>query len=183
MKTLPFLALLGLTVAGCGEAGAVADTPPAPVSPPSIATAAEGITSVVPFEDALLVTAQIDGGPSDPDYLFRVGSVVENMAAAIQAGATDAEADAVEIDLNVSAAATDRSGKPRTIHVMTLTLPMADLRAAQLENLSVGRVLNLTSDISFSAHGAQQLAAYCTTDRGLQQSQAFCALAESKIPA
>ncbi len=156
-------------------------SPTAAPTPSTIASSAEGIVSVIPFEDALIVAAQIDGAASDPDYVFRVGFMVESMAAAIQAGAADADADAVELDLNVSAAATDRLGNPRTIHVMTLTLSMADLRAARLDNLSVGRVLNLTRDIRFGAHGAQQLAAYCTSERGLRQSQAFCALAESKV--
>ncbi|QQQ19712.1 hypothetical protein JIP62_06385 [Brevundimonas vitis] len=151
-----------------------------PAEPTSIASSVEGINSVLPFEDALIVGLQLDGTAGDADYVFRVGDAVKSIAAVIQSGATDDAAQANKLDLSVSSAATDRLGNPRTVHVMTLTFPMADLRAARLDNLSVGRVLNLTSDIRFGGHGAGQLLAYCASERGRTQSRPFCALAESR---
>lgn len=55
-----------------------------------------------------------------------------------------------------------------------------DLLLARLPPGFIDRVLNLTSGIRLSAHGAQQLLAYCAGERGRVQSQAFCTLAERK---
>lgn len=176
MKRLPIF--LALALAACEEPGAAPDAPPS--APVTIAGSADWITSVVPFEDVLMVTAQIDGTLGDPNYVFRVGSALQDLAGSIQAGAADAPANAAELDFSVSSGAVDRLGNTRMVQVMRLTLPMADLRAAQLDNLSVGRLLNLATDMTFTSQGAQQLAAYCASERGRAQSQAFCALADQK---
>ena len=168
-------------LAGCGQQSEPALAPvDEAAATTTVAAAASGITSVVAFEDALIVTAQIDGSADDPLYVFGVGTMLQDVVRAIQAGATDAPATASELDFSVSAAALDRLGNERTVQVLRLTLPMADLRAAQLDNLSVGRLLNLTTDMTFTPQGAQQIIAYCGSERGQRQSQEFCRLANRK---
>lgn len=146
---------------------------------PTVALADPAITAAVPYEDMLAVTARIDGEDSDKDYMFQVGQLVQAVARAVQGGATDV-GHATEVDISVSAGAMDRLGEPHQVHVVTLTLNVDNLRKARLENLSVGRTLNLADDIRFGDIGARQLSAYCLSDRGLEQSQQFCRLAAEK---
>ncbi|NBB51462.1 hypothetical protein GVN24_24565 [Rhizobium sp. CRIBSB] len=144
----------------------------------TMATADPAIVAAVAFENVISVSARLDGESGNPDYLRQVGGLVERLATALQAGARDAgAATATELDLVITSRAVDRLGGEHEVHVISLTFPVADLRAARLENLTRGRLLNLATDVRFGQYGANQLDAYCNEPRGARESDVFCNLA------
>lgn len=116
------------------------------------------------------------------DRIFSAGSAIESVGVAMQQGAAD-RGKAPTIALTVTADMVDRLGGEGEQIILTLFFDRADLEAARFDNLSVGRALNLATDMRFNPHGALELLAYCTSDRGREQSRPFCALAEHKAPA
>lgn len=152
----------------------------APAGPPMVAKAAPEIRSVTEdtFHDGprLVVDMKADAW-SEADYLFNAGNVVKAIGGALQAGAPDG-GTAPTVALVVSTTGVDRLGAESDMVLMTLYFSRADLLAARFDNLSVGRTLNLATDIDFASQGAKAIVAYCLTNRGQTQSQPFCALAE-----
>lgn len=118
-------------------------------------------------------------GWDDASYAFTAGDVAQKIGQALQAGAPDG-GQAPNVVVSVATTGVDRLGKESDLVLMAITFDRADLVAANFDNLSVGRTLNLATDITYGPAGARTLLAYCQTDRGVEQSGPFCRLAESR---
>lgn len=172
-----FAALLvgGLTACGPAEPAAVAVA-----DAPSVAGAWADIREVGETDDRLVIDIRPDVYIGD--NVFSLGNATKEVGRALQAGAADG-GQAATIVMTVSLRLIDRLGQAFDQTTLSVSFKRADLLAANFDNLSVGRTLNLASDITFTANGAQAVAAYCTSERGANQSQPFCTLAASKLPA
>ncbi|MFN7128957.1 MAG: hypothetical protein ACK4OJ_07810 [Brevundimonas sp.] len=145
--------------------------------PVTLATVDPTVTGVSDGPDGTFVYIKTEGW-DDASYVFTAGDVTQKIGQALQAGAPDG-GQAPNVVVTVATTGIDRLGKESDLVLMAITFDRADLVAANFDNLSVGRTLNLATDISYGPAGARALLAYCQTDRGLKQSQPFCRLAES----
>lgn len=168
-------------VAAVSPAAAVASSAPAVVPKPvSVRAADPAIRGVADSPEYFVIDLKPNSW-RDGDRIFSAGSAIQSVGGAMQQGAAD-RGKAPTIALTVTADMVDRLGVESEQIILTLFFDRADLQAARFDNLSVGRTLNLATDMRFNPHGAQELLAYCTSDRGREQSVPFCALAELKAP-
>lgn len=169
---------LALGLAACGQPTAP-ETAKAPEAAPLVAKADMSIRGIADSPEYLVIDIKPGEGFSEADYLFGAGRAIQGVGRALQAGAADA-GEGPTILITVSADTIDRLGKEGEVILASIYVPRADLMAANFDNLSVGRSLNLATDVDFSPAGARAIAAYCVTERGQGQSQPFCTLALSK---
>lgn len=159
------------------EAAPVAASPAAPL----VAKADGAIRGVADSAEYFVIDFKPEPWTAG-DRVFSAGNAVKAIGRAMQLGAAD-KGRAPMILLTVTADMIDRLGGESEQIILSLYFRRTDLEAANFDNLSVGRTLNLATDIRFDRHGAEDLAAYCASERGLGQSRLFCALAASKVPA
>lgn len=149
--------------------------------PPSVAGADSSIRSAAEVGDTLVVDIMTQAW-TDQDHALATGDVAQAVGRALQQGAADG-GTAPNIAVAVTTTGVDRLGAESDLLLMTVTFARADLMAAQFDNLLVGQVLNLATDVQFGPAGARALLAYCRSDRGREQSRPFCELANDSTPA
>jgi hypothetical protein len=113
------------------------------------------------------------------DVITQAGMVAEKIGRTIKAGDAGIGPQAAELNIQVRVTTMDNLGNDRQGNLMWLTLPIADLKRANYDNLGAPGTLNLATTVEPSAIlGRDLVARWCDNAAHSEQVAAsFCGLA------
>lgn len=141
-------------------------------SPDSLKEVSADIREVQESGDVLTVKAQ-QSLVSEGLAMAQLGALVGDIAEGIQEDLPGSGKGAKWLRIQLSYATVDRLGNEGSIDAGTLTFPMADLRAANPENLRGAMWLALVSDIGISA-GSDPMIKHCGNPEDFALDREFC---------
>ncbi len=153
-------------------------TPPteSAAKPGSIATATPQVKKVEKSGRTLRVELMLADAWDEPAYIDALAREVEAVGKVLKAKAVEDGPEIEEVFFHVETAGTDRLGNTITLTLANLTFPAADLRAANYEGLSNGRLLNLADQFwPAGAAGRQSFEMWCAKNSA--DASVFCAKA------
>lgn len=157
---------------------AVAPTPQLPTLA-SLKAVDPAITAVEVDGPQLVVKADIKDGLDLPSYVDLAGMAARSIGQGLQRGVRDSLQGVGSVEFTFRAAAQDRLGRESMAPFMTLSLSLADLKAANYDNLHGPGVLNLTDHVMITGQdGVAAIAAWCAKPDNLGAH--FCAVALPK---
>ena len=163
MRNLTLLILLA--VAGCS-------------SPESLQEVSTDIVSVEDSGPNLIIKARQEL-VSDRLAMAQLGALIGDVAEGLQEGLPGSSPENQRVQLQLAYATVDRLGNEGSIDAGTIVLPIAELRAANTENLGGSMWLGLVESVSVSG-GSDPMIQHCADPANFVEDQRFCgALAAS----
>lgn len=161
------------------EANAPATTPAATPAKPdqqkSLKSADEAIVSTEVADKVLNVKAKLSMAWDGPMYVDVTSLLVANIGKALQKGVAEDASAPETLNLKLTMPGTDRLGKDIELEFMTVSFSVADLKGANYTNLTMGRLLNIATDvIPQSMAGRKAIAQWCLKDVNGEEAGAFC---------
>lgn len=157
------------------------DTEASVSTPESSASAEPTAKSILASDDCLKdlevygeivnVSCHIETAWDEAQFIDLAGMTSAKIGRSFKSGAIEGNGT-THINLTITTQLKDRLGNEAAGRVMTLSYPVADLKAANYDNLSFTEVLNLANDVSLQPVGYEMAEKWCLKKSG--DGPAFC---------
>lgn len=145
--------------------------------PTSIVAADTAVTNVEVSFMNVFVTVDLSEAASGSNAIAEAGIVAEKIGKAVKAGAKELTSDSKFVVLLVTVPTVDRLGREDRTRILQLRYAVADLKAANYENLGAAGTLSAAQEATISHNlGAQAVKAFCEDRTFFAGSRGFCSL-------